>query len=239
MFVEAELAHRKTIRPHGNVQGPVEQGYTGRTGILPVRKGATRRVDDERAGSPFSQDALGCSVDCSCCWLPALNDERQLSERSTGQQVNWPSGIAATARAARWCRARSEVPNRGSGTLAASTLARHCEATRVSLPRGGRPHENAWGVSLLGTRCAVGRMAGWSVDCSCCWHFALNDERQRSELRTDDRRQRTEDGGCMSLCMLQPSSFVFCPLSFVLSTPQPETRNQKHETRNTKPETRN
>ena len=111
-------------RPYGNVQGPVEQGYTGRTGILPVRKGATRRVDDERAGSPFSQDTLGCSVDCSCCWLPALNDERQ-----------------------------------------------------------------------------------------------------RSELRTDDRRQRTEDGGCMSLCMLQPSSFVFCPLSFVLSTPQPETRN--------------
>ena len=125
-----------------------------------------------------------------------------------------------------------DVPNRGSGTLAASALARHCEATRVSLPREERPHENAWGVSLLGTRCAVGRMAGWSVDCSCCWHFALNDERQRSELRTDDRRQRTEDGGCMSLCMLQPSSFVFCPLSFVLSTPQPETRNQKPETRN-------
>ena len=140
--------------------------------------------------------------------------------------------LHATARAARYRLARSEVPNRGSGTLAASTLARHCEATGVSLPRGGRPHENAWGVSLLGTRCAVGRMAGWSVDCSCCWHFALNDERQRSELRTDDRRQRTEDGGCMSLCMLQPSSFVFCPLSFVLSTPQPETRNQKLETRN-------
>ena len=132
---------------------------------------------------------------------------------------------------------KSEVTNRGSGTLAASALARHCEATGVSLPRGGRPHENAWGVSLLGTRCAVGRMAGWSVDCSCCWHFALNDERQRSELRTDDRRQRTEDGGCMSLCMLQPSSFVFCPLSFVLSTPQPETRNTKLETRNL--ETRN
>ena len=125
------------------------------------------------------------------------------------------------------------------GTLAASALARHCEATRVSLPREERPHGNAWGVSLLGTRCAVGRMAGWSVDCSCCWHFALNDERQRSELRTDDRRQRTEDGGCMSLCMLQPSSFVFCPLSFVLSTPQPETRNTKPETRNQKPETRN
>ena len=139
--------------------------------------------------------------------------------------------------------ARRVVASRGPksriGTLAASTLARHCEATRVSLPRGGRPHENAWGVSLLGTRCAVGRMAGWSVDCSCCWHFALNDERQRSELRTDDRRQRTEDGGCMSLCMLQPSSFVFCPLSFVLSTPQPETRNTQLETRNQKLETRN
>ena len=33
-----------------------------------------------------------------------------------------------------------------------------------------------------------------------------------------DRRQKTEDrrSGCMSLRMLQPSSFVFCPLSFVL-----------------------
>ena len=29
-------------------------------------------------------------------------------------------------------------PNRGSGTLAASALARHCEATGVSLPRKGR-----------------------------------------------------------------------------------------------------
>ena len=143
MFVEAELAHRKTIRPHGNVQGPVEQGYTGRTGILPVRKGATRRVDDERAGSPFSQDTLGCSVDCSCCWLPALNDERQLSERSTGQQVNWPSGIAAIARAARYRLARSEVLNRGSGTLAASALARHSEATRVSHDALGRPVSTA------------------------------------------------------------------------------------------------
>ena len=130
-----------------------------------------------------------------------------------------------------------EVTIRGSGTPAASASARHCEATGGSLPREERPHENAWGVSLLGTRCAVGRMAGWSVDCSCCWHFALNDERQRSELRTDDRRQRTEDGGCMSLCMLQPSSFVFCPLSFVLSTPKP--RNPKPETRNPKLETRN
>ena len=70
----------------------------------------------------------------------------------------------------------------------------------------------------LGTRCTVGRMAGWSADRSRCWHFALNDERQRGERRTDDRRQRTEDGGCMSLCMPQPSSFVLCPLSFVLET---------------------
>ena len=139
---------------------------------------------------------------------------------------------------ARFARSlKSEVTDRGSGTLADSALARHCEATGVSLPREGRPHENAQGISLLGTRCAVGRMAGWSVDCSCCWHFALNDERQRSELRTDDRRQRTEDGGCMSLCMLQPSSFVFCTLSFVLSTPQPETRNPQPETRNQKLET--
>ena len=37
---------------------------------------------------------------------------------------------------------KSDVPNRGSGTLAASALARHCEATGVSLPR------NAWELSL-------------------------------------------------------------------------------------------
>ena len=156
---------------------------------------------------------------------------RRTSTRSGGRCIRLPRGGHVVG------SRKSDVPNRGSGTLAASTLARHCEATRVSLPRKGRVHESVRGVSLLGTRCAVGRMAGWSVDCSCCWHFALNDERQRSELRTDDRRQRTEDGGCMSLCMLQPSSFVFCPLSFVLSTPQPETRNQKPETRNQKLET--
>ena len=43
-------------------------------------------------------------------------------------------------------------------------------------------------------------------------------------MRNDDRRQRREDSGCMLLRMFQPSSFVFCPLSFV---PKPETRNQK------------
>jgi hypothetical protein len=150
---------------------------------------------------------------------------RRTSAESGGRRMWRPRGARVVASRGQ----ELEVTIRG--TLAASTLARHCEATGVSLPREERPHENAWGVSLLGTRCAVGRMAGWSVDCSCCWHFALNDERQRSELRTDDRRQRTEDGGCMSLCMLQPSSFVFCPLSFVLSTPKPETRNQKPETR--------
>ena len=41
---------------------------------------------------------------------------------------------------------KSEVTNRGSGTLAASALARHCEATGVSLPRGGVSHGNAWVV---------------------------------------------------------------------------------------------
>ena len=34
---------------------------------------------------------------------------------------------------------KSDVPNRGSGTLAASALARHCEATRVSHDALGRP----------------------------------------------------------------------------------------------------
>jgi hypothetical protein len=41
---------------------------------------------------------------------------------------------------------KSEVTNRGSGTSAASALARRCEATRVSLPRGGVSHGNAWVV---------------------------------------------------------------------------------------------
>ena len=38
------------------------------------------------------------------------------------------------------------------------------------------------------------------------------------ERDTEDRRQKTEDRGlgCMSLRILQPSSFVFCPLSFAL-----------------------
>jgi hypothetical protein len=40
-----------------------------------------------------------------------------------------------------------EVTIRGSGTPAASTFARHCEATRVSLPRKGHVHENARGQS--------------------------------------------------------------------------------------------
>ena len=40
-----------------------------------------------------------------------------------------------------------EVTIRGSGTLAASELARHCEATGVSLPRKGRVHESVRGLS--------------------------------------------------------------------------------------------
>ena len=40
-----------------------------------------------------------------------------------------------------------EVTIRGSGTPAASALARHCEATGVSLPRKGHVHENARGQS--------------------------------------------------------------------------------------------
>ncbi len=40
-----------------------------------------------------------------------------------------------------------EVTNRGSGTPAASELARHCEATGVSLPRKGRVHESVRGQS--------------------------------------------------------------------------------------------
>ncbi len=51
-FENAETAH---IMSSGGLS-PLGGG-TGRTGILPVRKVATRRVDDERAGSPFSQYA--------------------------------------------------------------------------------------------------------------------------------------------------------------------------------------
>ena len=40
-----------------------------------------------------------------------------------------------------------EVTIRGSGTPAASELARHCEATGVSLPRKGRVHESVRGQS--------------------------------------------------------------------------------------------
>ena len=40
-----------------------------------------------------------------------------------------------------------EVTIRGSGTPAASALARHCEATGVSLPRKGRVHESVRGQS--------------------------------------------------------------------------------------------
>ena len=40
-----------------------------------------------------------------------------------------------------------KVTIRGSGTPAASALARHCEATRVSLPRKGRVHESVRGQS--------------------------------------------------------------------------------------------
>ena len=42
-----------------------------------------------------------------------------------------------------------KVTIRGSGTLAASALARHCEATGVSLPRKGRVHESVRGQSPL------------------------------------------------------------------------------------------
>ena len=45
-----------------------------------------------------------------------------------------------------------EVTIRGSGTPAASTLARHCEATGVSLPRKGRVHESARGQSPVSPR---------------------------------------------------------------------------------------
>ena len=47
-----------------------------------------------------------------------------------------------------------EVTIRGSGTPAASALARHCEATGVSLPRKGRVHESVRGQSPVSQQVA-------------------------------------------------------------------------------------
>ena len=54
------------------------------------------------------------------------------------------------------------------------------------------------------------------------------DRKRKFEKSSTDRRQKTEDRGlgCMSFRMLQPSSFVFCPLSSVLPRNQ-KPRNQK------------
>ena len=58
---------------------------------------------------------------------------RRTSARSDARRLRRPRGARVVASRG----LELEVTIRGSGTLAASELARHCEATGVSLPREG------------------------------------------------------------------------------------------------------
>ena len=68
---------------------------------------------------------------------------RRTSARSDARRLRRPCGARVVASRG----LELEVTIRGSGTLAASALARHCEATGVSLPRKGRVHESVRGQS--------------------------------------------------------------------------------------------
>ena len=68
---------------------------------------------------------------------------RRTSVESGGRCMRRPRGARVVASRG----LELEVTIRGSGTPAASALARHCEATGVSLPRKGHVHENARGQS--------------------------------------------------------------------------------------------
>ena len=68
---------------------------------------------------------------------------RRTSIRSGARRLRWPYGARVVASRG----LELEVTIRGSGTLAASALARHCEATGVSLHRKGRVHESVRGLS--------------------------------------------------------------------------------------------
>ena len=68
---------------------------------------------------------------------------RRTSARSDARRLRRPCGARVVASRG----LELEVTNRGSGTPAASALARHCEATGVSLPRKGRVHESVRGQS--------------------------------------------------------------------------------------------
>ena len=70
---------------------------------------------------------------------------RRTSARSDARRLRRPCGARVVASRG----LELEVTIRGSGTLAASALARHCEATGVSLPRKGRVHESVRGQSPL------------------------------------------------------------------------------------------
>ena len=68
---------------------------------------------------------------------------RRTSARSDARRLRRPRGACIVASRG----LEFEVTIRGSGTPAASALARHCEATGVSLPRKGRVHESVRGQS--------------------------------------------------------------------------------------------
>ena len=68
---------------------------------------------------------------------------RRTSVGLRGRCMWWPYGARVVASRG----LELEVTIRGSGTPAASALARHCEATGVSLPRKGRVHESVRGQS--------------------------------------------------------------------------------------------
>jgi len=80
---------------------------------------------------------------------------RRKSAGLRGRCMRQPRG----ARVAR--RLKSEVTDRGSGTLAASALARHCEATGVSLPRVWRAAADETS-GTCGTNGTVGNARGLS-----------------------------------------------------------------------------
>ena len=65
------------------------------------------------------------------------------SARSDARRLRRPCGARVVASRG----LEFEVTIRGSGIPAASALARHCEATGVSLPRKGRVHESVRGQS--------------------------------------------------------------------------------------------
>ena len=82
---------------------------------------------------------------------------RRTSAGLRGRYMRRPSGTRVVASRG----LELEVTNRGSGTPAASALARHCEATGVSLPRGWRAADDETN-GTCGTNGTVGSARGLS-----------------------------------------------------------------------------